>query len=354
VRRACSRNSAWIERPSAAPARRDSTARAAARARVGEQRQARELGSRVGHHAGQQRQVALAQRLDRLAVEQVGVVLELDDQPALDLEGVQREVELRDLQAHVQAGQLERRQAELGLGEVEVVEEHLEQRVAPQLPLGLERVDEALEGHVLVREGVEHDAPNARQQLAEGRVARQVAAQHEVVHEEADQPLDLAAPAGRDGRAHDEVLLAGVPREQHGEGREHGLEARHALALAEPGEPVAQPGVDRQPHEGAAMAGRRGPRPVARQLERGHAGELLLPPGQVGLVTLPTQRLPLPPGVVGVLHRQRRQRRGLARHVGAVERGQLAEEDEHRPAVRDDVVQDRVEHVVLVPQAEQP
>ena len=56
------------------------------------------------------------------------------------------------------------------------------------------------------------------------------------------------------------------------------------------------------------------------------------------LQQLALEPLPLPDGVVGVLHRQLRQGRGLALGEGLVQRRQLAHQHAHRPAVGDDVV----------------
>ena len=53
-------------------------------------------------------------------------------------------------------------------------------------------------------------------------------------------------------------------------------------------------------------------------------------------------------GEVRVLHGQRRQRRGLPGGEGRVERGQLAHQHAHGPAVGDDVVHRQQQHVLAV------
>ncbi len=76
-------------------------------------------------------------------------------------------------------------------------EHDLEERRVAQSALGLKLLDQLLEGHVLVREGPERHLAHPPQQLAEGRVARDVGAQRQRVDEEADQPLGLDARCGR-------------------------------------------------------------------------------------------------------------------------------------------------------------
>ncbi len=62
-----------------------------------------------------------------------------------------------------------------------------------EVALGLQLLDELLERQVLMRVGLERDFAHAPEQLAEGRVAREVCAQHERVDEEPDEVFDLAA-----------------------------------------------------------------------------------------------------------------------------------------------------------------
>ena len=89
----------------------------------------------------------------------------------------------------------------------------------------------------------------------------------------------------------------------------------------------------------AAIARRGRARPIGRQLERGQARERRAPVGDQLFEHRALQPLALPLREVGVLHRQRRQRRGLARPIRGVQRRELARQHACRPAVGDDVVQ---------------
>ncbi len=98
----------------------------------------------------------------------------------------------------------------------------------------------------------------------------------------------------------------------------------------------------------------RRPRPVGRQVEeRGRAGQVLAPPGELPLELHSGEPAPLPDGEVGVLHRQGREIRRPTGESGPIEGREIAHEDPQRPAVRDDVVQGEQEGVLL-PGGRQP
>ena len=81
---------------------------------------------------------------------------------------------------------------------------------------------------------------------------------------------------------------------------------------------------------------------VGRQLQQLRRARQALPPvRQLPLQHLARQLLALPHRVVGVLHRQLRQRRLPPLAVRRVQRRQLAEEHPHAPPVADDVVHRR-------------
>jgi hypothetical protein len=80
---------------------------------------------------------------------------------------------------------------------------------------------------------------------------------------------------------------------------------------------------------------RRRTRPVRRQVERGRqAGQPLAPPGDLRLARLPLEPGALPESEVGVLDRERRERRGIP----YIKRREIADEHPARPAIRDDVM----------------
>ena len=230
----------------------------------------------------------------------------------------------------------------------------LKQRIARQVAPGGERLDELLEGQVLVGIGLQRPGAHPRQVLLEAGRAREVRAQHQRVDEEPDQALELRTAAPRDGHPHGQVLLAAVAIQQHLEGRQQRHEQRRALAPAQRLEPAGERLAELEAHPGAAVARRHRPRPVRGQLEHRQLGERLPPVGELLLEHVPLQPLPLPQRVVGVLHRQLGQRRSLALAVGAVQRRELLEQHSHRPAVGDDVVQVEQQPVLARRQSQQP
>ena len=74
----------------------------------------------------------------------------------------------------------------------------MNQRFAAHIALRLEFLNELLERCMLMRVGVQAHLPHAGQKLAEGRIPRQVRPQHQRVHEETDEPLQLRSRSVRD------------------------------------------------------------------------------------------------------------------------------------------------------------
>ena len=203
-------------------------------------------GSGSATRACEQRLEVPGQPLDRRRVEQVGAVLERAARarpPSSHSE--QRQVELRragvDRAAARAAGPAAaaaRRAARSA-----APKHDLEQRRAAQVALRLQLLDQPLERHVLV--GVGRRASVSRTRASSSRKSgspAQVAAQHQRVDEEADQPLDLRPVAAGDRRAHRDVVLAACSAPAAGlEAGQQRHEERGALAPAERLERLRQP-----------------------------------------------------------------------------------------------------------------
>ncbi len=87
--------------------------------------------------------------------------------------------------------------------------------------------------------------------------------------------------------------------------------------------------------------------------QRRGAPQLFLPVAELRFQALAAEPVALPHGEVRVLHRQLRQRRGLAPAEGAVEGGRFPHQHAPAPSVADDVVHRQQQHVVVVGQAQQ-
>ena len=299
----------------------------------------------------------------RLRVEQVLVVSQhaldgavplLEGHLQVGLAGVLLDVVLLDLQApHGEPRPGRREEEPPGAELLRAVrllqrEGDLHQRRAAGIALEDQPLHQQGEGIVLVLEGVEHGGPDAAEQPAEGRVARQVGAEGQHVDEVADHVLESgSAPAG-ERAADQEILLAGVPAELHLErGQQHGVE-RGRLARRQRLEPADQVRPE-PPGDGAAAPGEdRRARPVGRQVEhRRRAGELPLPVFPEPLALGAGQQVGLPVDEVAVFLGRGRQRRGPAVALGRVERLHLLQHQDQRPEVTDDVVDGQQEDVIV-------
>ncbi len=178
-------------------------------------------------------------------------------------------------------------------------------------PLGVQRLDELLEGQVLVGVGGQVRLADAADQLLEGGVAGGVGAQDEGVDEEADEVVEGVVGAARDRGAERDVGAGAEPGEEGGDG---GLEHHERAGLGgtrQGADPPVQRFGDLVEDAVPAVAGDGGPGPVRGQRQfLGEPGQGPLPVGELadGLavrVVLGAQRRALPEAVVGVLDGQR-------------------------------------------------
>ncbi len=312
----------------------------------------------VGGRGGEEPAEALEEGGDGGAVVEVGSVLDGAAEAGRGAVGgapfgdADVEVELGDAQAERLGLRLQAGQAEFALLVVLQDEQGLEQRVAAEGPDRVDLLDEPLERHVLVGEGVELGLPYAAEEFGEGRVAGGVGAQHQGVDEEADQVVERLVGAAGDAGAERDVGAGTEPGEQRGQtGLEDG-EQGGAVPAGELGEGGVQLGAVVERH-GVRGAGRRGrPGPVDGQLQllrqagQGSPPVVELTAHQTVGVGLVAEEVTLPERVVGVLHRQRLPVGGAAAEAGGVGGGEVAQQGAERPAVTGDVVEHDEQHVL--------
>ena len=220
-------------------------------------------------------------------------------------------------------------------------------RAASWLRLAVRRelLDQPLEGQVLVGVGAERDA-RARAAAARGRSgrpARSVRSTRVLTKKPISASSLGPGAVRRSGVPTDEVVLPGVAGQQRLEGGEQRHEERRALAPAQrpqrPRRARAAASNGMRARRGASAPAGAGGRSAARA-RRGAPAELLPPVGEL--------RARAPRRAARRAARRRSRRTGSAaaasgearsRGEGGVERGELAHEDAHRPAVGDDVVQ---------------
>ena len=231
---------------------------------------------------------------------------------------------------------------------------HLKKRIAPQIALRRQGLDQLLEGQILVGIGPQGDLAQSLHQLGEGGAPAEVAAQHQGVDEEADQPLDLRPIAVGDRRAEHDVALTAERREAAHPSRQEGHEERGPGIEAEAPQTVDQLGLEGRPEDAPGIGLERRSRPVGGQFELADPVQAAPPRLDLGVEHVALEPLPLPGGEVGVLHRQGGQVGGLDLAVGGVERRQVAQQHAARPAVRNDVVEMEKEEILAVPSIAEP
>ncbi len=212
-----------------------------------------------------------------------------------------------------------------------------------------------LEGNVLVLLGLHHGGAGPRQQLAPGGVAGEVGPQHQRVHQEADQPLQLRPAAVRHRGPHQHVVLPRPARQQRLPPGQERREERRALRARQ--RPERRGGLGPEGERARpGLPGREvGPGAVRRQLqERGSAPQPFAPVGELRLQRLPGEGAALPHGVVGVLDGEVGERGRLPAGEGVVQGGDLAHQHTRAPPVADDVVQREQRHRLVRARAEEP
>ncbi|RPK91014.1 hypothetical protein EES47_07175 [Streptomyces sp. ADI98-12] len=188
-------------------------------------------------------------------------------------------------------------------------------------------------------EGLQHRGPGRREEVADRGRAVHVGAQHQRMDEEAYEVLQFGPVAAGGDRAEGHVPLPAPAAEEQlgGGGQQH--EEAGAVLPAEPGQPGGGRGRDGEGVDRAGPGPHRGTRAVAGQLQRLQTGQPLLPVRQpLARPRVVGQAVALPGGEVGVLDRERGQRRFEAVQFGGVAGGEFTGEDVQGAAVADDVV----------------
>ncbi len=203
--------------------------------------------------------------------------------------------------------------------------------------------------------GAEGGLAQVLQQLGEGRLCGDHAAQNLGVDEEADQALGFTAGAVGDQPADTNIGLAAVAMQQGLERRQQHHEQGNALTLGKVFQFFAQGSVDHRFQACALMAGLRRIGAVGGQFQHGmFVAQLRAPVVQLPLALTGLQPAALPQRIVAVMHGQGRQRRFTPGDQRVVSAHEFVDQNVHRPAVGDDVMQGQQQHMFLRGQAQQP
>ena len=154
------------------------------------------------------------------------------------------EIELGPTRVELDRFELETGEVGRGCREVLDAEEDLEEGAPTDDPLGLEGLDECLEGDLLVGVGFEGDLASLEEDLAEAGVALEFEAQDQGVDQTAHDALALPPSSVGDGHADDDLGLVGVASKEDGEGGEERHEGRRTDRPTELGEAFEERGVE--------------------------------------------------------------------------------------------------------------
>ncbi len=211
--------------------------------------------------------------LDRRAIEEVAPVFPVHDDALGAVEDRRRQVELRVAVARRVAPDGRAFEREFVRAVLAHREGHLEDRVSRRVARHPERVDEALERHLLVLERFLHAITHATHHLHVVRDTGQVDADRQRVGEEPDERRELRDDAAAHRRADREIPVVRQPRHQYRERREERDERRRASIAAECGERAGGLPAHRPRHDARGERQRRRTDPVCRQRERRHVGQ---------------------------------------------------------------------------------
>ena len=305
----------------------------------GDQGQLRQRSVRSGECRAQQMFEMRAQPGDPGLVKDVAVVFPPGGQAVVAGLHIEGQIEFGDRDRRRQKPGLDLAEGQTLQGGVLHHEHHLEQRTAGELSLRLEMIDQQLEGQVRMAVGGETAGSHAGDETVEIRDVAPGPAQGQGVDEHADQILAGPLPTVGHGAADQQVVLAAVPCQQQAEGRQQGHEVGGTGRAAVRPKPLGQGRVQVVLPQPAGIAAGGRVRAVRRQVELGRrAGQRVAPEVQLPPQGLVTQPVGLPGGVVGEIDLRHRQIRLGARLAGAVQGGEVADQQVDRPAVADDVV----------------
>ena len=183
---------------------------------------------------------------------------------------------------------------------------HLKQRAVAHAALRLHRLDHLFEWHILVSKARQRAFLHLAQQLCHRRHWIQPRTKCQRVHEEPDQPFQLAPATVGHRRADHHIILATQPAHQYRKSHLQHHEQGCSMAPGQHVEPCRDLFVQFEWHHATGITLHRRPYPVRRQLQqRRRTCQFPLPEGRLLFKPLIAKPLPLPLRVIRILDRQR-------------------------------------------------
>ena len=221
-RRLC--REAFSERGIELPVGRDARAECDDGRLLGRRRdsQASDRAIGVSRGRGQQSRHAVEHPHGRGSLEQVGGVFEAEFHHRPGPHREQGHVEVRDAAVERQRLGREPRQPQHNVAVVLPGEHHLKHRCPPGIAACPQQIHHAFEWQLRMSECPKQRGPHPGEQLSKRRIARQVDADRQRVHEKPDHTSGIWMIAIGVGRAHDKVMgLAPTTEHGHERGEQH-------------------------------------------------------------------------------------------------------------------------------------
>ncbi len=263
--------------------------------------------------------------------------------------GGQGQVQLSGFGSLLQALEHQPARLQLAVAALQVVVQHLEQRVAAKAALGLQRFDQLFERQVLMGLGLQRLLTHSLELIDKGLAARDLQRPDLSVDEATNQTLGRLRLTIGHRDPDPQLPLAAQAAEPHTVGGQQNHERRGLLLPGELAQAAAggigQGLADPRP----TVAGQAGTQVVHRQLQhRFLTSQAFAPIGQLLLALAGLQPQPLPARIVAVLHIEVGQRAGVAPQVTGITAGHFLDKQLHRHTVGNDVMQGHQQGVTLL------
>src|SRR5581483_455569 len=270
------------------------------------------------------------------------------------LDQADRDVEFFGSAAHLERNQRQSCHFPFVAGHVLQVEHDLEQRIATEIALRFDFLDQLFEWYVLVCVCIEGGSLHSLEQFHERGITRDVRSQYQRIYEQADEVLDLGMVPACNRAPHHQVFLAAVALQQDVKGCQQGHEKCYVFTFAD-GQQAFQQCLRNHCHSSvAAETLNRWPGTVGWQVDAVRsAGQGLAPVGKLALQLTAEQSFTLPRCKISVLKRDLRKLGRPMLHFRGVARAKFVQENADRPSIEDDVMYVYQEDVVRFVEADQ-
>ena len=224
----------------------------------------------------------------------------------------------------------------------------LHEGITREISFRLQGIDDLLEWQVLMIQCIEHGFPDVAEEFQERRIAARIDANDHGVDETADRVGPFLPVAPGDRRAERQRALLAEARQEHTISGGQNREQTAALLRREVLQQTRWQHTYSKLQPAAAVAWQAWTRVVARQCQyRWHAGQLLAPVTQAGLLRVERVVLTLPASKLQILRRWNPRTGRFVLDVPCVRTCQFIGDQSYRPTIGDHVVRGDQQQVTV-------